>query len=245
LALLWKKQRPEQYPPPRDGSSGFTASVTAKPILTWAKPLAIIRSEKGAAMKVVAFNGSPRKDGNTSCLINHALTAIQKEGIDTEMVQLGGNLIHGCKACYQCFKSKSGRCVQADDVVNVCIEKMQAADGTLLASPTYFSDLTPELKALIDRAGFVSKGSGGFLKRKVGAAIVAVRRAGAIHAFDSINHFFLISEMIVPGSSYWNIGIGREKGEVEKDEEGVRTMTTLGQNMAWLLKKLGSAEAGA
>jgi multimeric flavodoxin WrbA len=123
-------------------------------------------------------------------------------------------------------------------MVNDCIAKMRQADGIILASPTYFADITPELKALIDRAGFVAGANDNFFKRKVGAAVVAVRRGGAIHAFDSINHFFLIRQLIVPGSCYWNMGIGREKGEVENDEEGIRTMTVLGENMAWLLKKL-------
>jgi multimeric flavodoxin WrbA len=113
-------------------------------------------------------------------------------------------------------------------------------DGILLGSPTYVADISPEIKALMDRACLVSKANGGIFRRKVGAAVVAVRRAGAIHAFDALNHFFLISEMIIPGSSYWNIGYGLESGDVEKDEEGIQTMKTLGQNMAWLLKKLKS-----
>jgi multimeric flavodoxin WrbA len=189
-------------------------------------------------MKVVAFNGSPRKDGNTVSLINHCSRALQANGVETEMIQIGGALLHGCTACYQCFSKKNGRCVLQDDEVNAWIAKIREADGIILASPTYFADITPELKALIDRTGFVSRANGGFLRRKVGAAIIAVRRAGAIHAFDSINHFFLLSEMIIPGSSYWNIGVGRDKGEVEKDEEGIRTMTVLGENIAWLLQKL-------
>ncbi|MCX6992926.1 MAG: flavodoxin family protein [Kiritimatiellaeota bacterium] len=189
-------------------------------------------------MKVVAFNGSPRKDGNTVCLIKHVFEALNAEGIETEMVQVGGNLIHGCTACYQCREKKDCRCVIKNDIVNGCIEKMRQADGIILASPTYFADVTPELKALIDRAGFVSMANGRFLKRKVGAAVIAVRRGGAIHPFDTINHLFLISEMIIPGSCYWNMGLGREKGEVENDEEGIRTMKVLGENMAWLLKKL-------
>ena len=190
-------------------------------------------------MKVVAFNGSPRKAGNTCRLLRHVFEALEREGIETELVQLGGNLIHGCTACFQCFKNKDGRCVQTGDMVNDCIAKMRQADGIILGSPTYFADITPELKALIDRAGFVVGANDNFLKRKVGAAVIAVRRGGAIHAFDSINHFFLIRQMIVPGSCYWNMGIGREQGEVENDEEGIRTMTTLGENMAWLLKRLG------
>ena len=123
-------------------------------------------------------------------------------------------------------------------MVNECIEKMFEADGIILASPTYFADLTPELKALIDRAGFVAKANNEMFRYKVGAAVVAVRRAGSIHVFDSINHFFTISQMIIPGSSYWNMGMGLAEGDVEKDEEGIKTMQTLGQNMAWLLKKL-------
>ena len=189
-------------------------------------------------MKVVAFNGSPRKDGNTFWLITRALQVLQDQGLETELIQVGGNLLHGCAACFQCYKLKNGRCIQAEDEVNRWIAAMQSADGIILGSPTYFADITPELKSLIDRAGFVSRANDSFLRRKVGAAIVAVRRCGAIHAFDTINHFFLINQMIVPGSSYWNVGVGREKGEVAQDEEGMRTMTTLGENMAWLLQKL-------
>jgi multimeric flavodoxin WrbA len=198
----------------------------------------MLNAQKERVMKVVAFNGSPRRDGNTFCLINHVFKALQKEGVETELVQLGGNLVHGCTACYQCFSKKNGRCIQENDVINACIEKMRAADGIILASPTYFSDITPEMKALIDRGGFVSRANGNFLRRKVGAAVVAVRRGGEIHAYDTMNHLFLISEMVVPGSIYWNMGFGREKGEVEKDEEALRTMAVLGENIAWLLKKL-------
>lgn len=189
-------------------------------------------------MKVVAFNGSPRKDGNTFRLINHVFKSLQSNGIETELIQLGGNLIRGCVACYQCFEKKDCHCVQAGDMVNDCIDKMRAADGVILGSPTYFADVTPEIKALIDRCGLVARANGNMLKRKLGAAVIAVRRGGEIHAFDTINHFFLIQEMIVPGSLYWNMAFGREKGEVENDEEGIRTMTVLGENMAWLLKKL-------
>ncbi len=190
-------------------------------------------------MKVVAFNGSPRPDGNTSILLNRVLQPLQEEGIQTEIVQLGGTNIHGCHACYGCAKTKNGRCNFDDDIANACIAKIIDADGIILGSPTYFADVTPETKALIDRAGFVTRMSGDLLKRKVGAAVIAVRRAGEIHAFDSVNHFFLLSQMLIPGSSYWNIGIGLDKGDVNKDEEGLRTMRVLGENMAWLLKKVG------
>ena len=189
-------------------------------------------------MKVIAFNGSARKDGNTAILVRKVFSELEKEGIETELVQLAGQHIHGCAACLQCFKNKNCRCAVDDDIVNDCIDKMVTADGIILASPTYFADLTSETKALIDRTGFVARANDDMFKRKVGAAVVAVRRAGAMHTFDSLNHFFLISQMIIPGSSYWNIGIGRAKGEVEKDEEGLRTMQHLGQNMAWLLKKI-------
>ncbi|MCX6558598.1 MAG: flavodoxin family protein [Candidatus Aminicenantes bacterium] len=189
-------------------------------------------------MKVVAFSGSARPDGNTALLVGQVFTELAAAGIETELVQLAGKNIHGCRACYGCFKKKDGRCSFDDDFANACIAKMAGADGIILASPTYFADVSSEMKALIDRAGFVARANGNMLKRKPGAAVVAVHRAGAIHAFDTLNHFFLISEMIIPGSSYWNVGIGREKGDVEKDEEGVSTMRTLGSNLAWLLQKI-------
>ncbi len=189
-------------------------------------------------MKVVAFNGSPRADGNTAILIRKVLATLEAEGIKTEYIQLGGQPIHGCMACGTCWKLKNLECKIVNDNVNAYIKKMAEADGIILASPTYFSMMTPELKALIDRAGYVGMANGGLFKRKVGAAVVAVRRAGAIPTFDAINHFFLISQMIVPGSQYWNVGIGRAKGEVEQDEEGLEIMETLGKNMVWLLKKI-------
>ena len=197
-------------------------------------------------MKVIAFNGSPRQDGNTSILLHHVLEPIKAKGIETEVYQLGGTNIHGCRGCYACIQKKNGHCVHDDDVANECITKMIEADGIILGSPTYFADLTPETKALIDRSGFVTRANGDLLKRKVGAAVIAVRRAGEIHAFDSINHFFLINQMIVPGSCYWNVGIGRDKGDVEKDEEGLKTMRVLGENMAWLLESVaGRKSVGA
>lgn len=188
-------------------------------------------------MRVLAINGSARKDGNTAILIRTAFKELEAEGIETEMVQLAGKKIRGCGACYKCFENLDQQCAYKDDL-NPVIEKMAQADGIILASPTYFSDVTAEMKALIDRAGFVGRANSGLFRRKVGAAVVAVRRAGAMHTFDTLNHFFFIQEMIVPGSSYWNIGIGREAGAVESDEEGLKTMTVLGQNMAWLLKRL-------
>jgi len=192
----------------------------------------------GSQIKVVALNGSARKGGNTAILLRAVLKELENEGITTELIELSGATIHGCLACRKCSQNKDGRCSQKGDVGNSLIEKMSAADGILLGSPTYVADISPEIKALMDRACLVGRANGGLFRRKVGAAVVAVRRAGAIHAFDALNHFFLINEMIIPGSSYWNIGIGREIGDVERDEEGMQTMKTLGQNMAWLLKKI-------
>ncbi|MHC4534895.1 MAG: flavodoxin family protein [Planctomycetota bacterium] len=191
-------------------------------------------------MKVIAFNGSARKDGNTAIMVKQVFGELEKEGIETEMIQFSGQKIRGCIACYKCFENKDQRCAVKNDIANECIEKMLEADGIILASPTYFADVSAELKALIDRAGLVAKANDEMFSRKVGAAVVAVRRGGSIHAFDSMNHFFLISGMIIPGSCYWNMSFGLDKGDVEKDDEGLRTMQTLGQNMAWLLKKIQS-----
>lgn len=186
-------------------------------------------------MKVVAFNGSPRKDGNTFILINYILNELRREGIETELVQLSGKNLRGCIACYKCFENKDQRCSVKDDFANECIERMIGADGIILGSPTYFYDVTAEMKALIDRTGFVSRANGGLYKNKVGAAVVTMRRSGATHALDTMNHLFLGSQMIIPGRG---IGLGRDKGDVEKDEEGLEMVKELGQRMAWLLKKL-------
>ena len=189
-------------------------------------------------MKVVAFNGSARKDGNTAILVNVVFKELKKAGIKTELVQLAGKKIRGCTACGKCFENQDRRCAVKGDIANDYIEKMLDADGIILASPTYFADVSSELKALIDRSGFVAKANQDMFKRKVGAGVIAVRRGGAIHAFDTINHFFFINQMIVPGSSYWNIGIGLAPGDVNSDDEGISIMTALGSNMAWLMKKI-------
>ncbi len=196
--------------------------------------------EREALMKVIAFNGSARKEGNTSILLHIVLEELKAEGIETELYSLAGKKIYGCIACYKCLERKDKKCAVDNDVVNDCIQKMQEADGILLGSPTYFADLTAGMKALIERSGMVVRVNGDLLKRKVGAGVVAVRRAGATHVFDSLNFFFFINQMIVPGSSYWNLGIGREPGEVNSDQEGVQTMKNLGKNMAWLLKKINT-----
>ncbi|GAB4483550.1 MAG: flavodoxin family protein [Thermodesulfovibrionales bacterium] len=188
-------------------------------------------------MKVVAFNGSPRKEGNTFQALGLVMSELNSEGIETELVQLGSSPLRGCRACFKCFELKDRRCIQKDDL-NTFMEKMIGADGILIGSPTYFANVSTEVKALIDRAGLVSRANGHLLRRKVGAAVVAVRRAGGTDVYSAINYFFGINHMIIPGSSYWNLGIGRMPGEIMNDEEGVATFRDLGQNMAWLLKKI-------
>ncbi|XPV76168.1 MAG: flavodoxin family protein [Desulfovibrio sp.] len=189
-------------------------------------------------MKVVAINGSPRKGGNTEQLLLKVLEPIQACGIETELIQIGGKKIHGCRACYQCFEKQDGKCLFGDDILNETLEKIIEADGIILGSPTYFANVSTEMKALIDRAGLVTLANGRMLDKKVGAGVVAVRRAGANQVLDSLNRFFLISGMIIPGSTYWNMGFGREPDEVQSDAEGMANMLDLGRNMAWLLNKI-------
>ena len=195
-------------------------------------------------MKVIAFNGSPRKEGNTSILLGQVLRELENEKMETELVHLKGPL-RGCIACGKCLERRDGKCAFDADIINSCIKKMTEADGILLGSPTYFSDLTPELKALIDRSGFVAKANGDLLAASSSALPWwLLDGQEPSHVFDSINHFFLISQMIIPGSSYWNIGLGREAGEVERDREGLQTMDTLGKNMAWLINNINERSRG-
>lgn len=191
-------------------------------------------------MKVIAFNGSARADGNTSRLIDVVFTELNKEGIETKKIHLGAKALQGCTACYGCFKNLDKHCALKNDPLNQYIDEILAADGIILGSPTYVADMSANMKALIERVGLVAKANANhnMLKHKVGAAVVAVRRGGATSVFSAINYFFLISQMIVPGSSYWNFGIGLQPGDVENDVEGMQTMINLGKNMAWLLKKI-------
>lgn len=192
-------------------------------------------------MKAVAINGSPREGGNTEIMLGKVLEPLAAAGWSTEYRQVGGKPVRGCLACFKCVERKNGRCVIESDVVNEYLELMYSADAIILGSPTYFADVTAELKALIDRAGFVALANGGAFSGKIGAAVVAVRRGGGTHVFDSINHMFLTSSMIVLGSLYWNLGIGREKGEVLGDDEALRNMNHLGQTIAWLGKAMTAA----
>ena len=189
-------------------------------------------------MKVVLFNSSPRKKGNTSHALNIVMEELQAEGIECEYIWMGQENLKACKACFNCAGKK--KCIQDDDKLNEYIEKLIQADGIILGTPTYFADVSSTMKAFIDRAGMVSKTNGDLYARKVGAAVVAVRRAGATHVFSTLNFFFLIAQMIVVGSSYWNLGIWLAPGDILKDKEGVQTFKTLGKNFAFVLKKLGS-----
>ena len=191
-------------------------------------------------MKVVVFNSSPRSEGNTKLCLDMVTDELEKEGIEVEYIWMGMDKIQGCISCYQCAKNRDKKCGVKTDKLNDYLEKMIEADGIILGSPTYFADTTARMKALIERAGLVSKMNGALLKHKLGASVVAVRRAGATHVFSSMNYFFLISDMFVVGSSYWNLGIGLNPGDVLNDAEGKQTFKDLGRNMAYLLKKLNA-----
>jgi multimeric flavodoxin WrbA len=188
--------------------------------------------------KVIAINGSPRINGNTTALINMVFEVLNSHGIETEMIQIGYRDFSGCKACYHCRETKNNACIYYHDEFNETFTRCIDADGILLASPVYVGGMTAQLKAFIDRACTVNGANNHPLKRKIGASIVAVRRNGALETFNAINNFFTISQIMIVSSSYWNQGIGRNPGEVLNDEEGIRTMKTLGENMAWLLEKI-------
>ncbi len=188
-------------------------------------------------MKVTAFNGSPRKNGNTAAMLNQVLVNLAGKGFETELYQLGGRLIRGCNACDWCKTHPEKRCVFNDDCINECIGKMDESDVVLIGSPTYFSSMTAETKALIDRAGRICRAQG-LLRRKIGASVSPARRAGTMNVFHSINNFFLIQEMIVPGSTYWNVSLSTAEGDFAEDTEAVTVMNALSENIAWLAEKI-------
>lgn len=191
-------------------------------------------------MKVLGINGSPRKGGNTEMMLKKVFEPLEAAGIETEMIQVGGKAIRGCIACGKCAEMQNKTCVLKNDPVNDIIQKMIEADGIILGSPTYFADVSAEMKAVMDRAGYVTLMNGRLLKHKVGAAVVAVRRGGATHVFDTMNHFFQISQMFVVGSTYWNMCYGLQPGDVIDDEEGMANMTDIGESMVYLLNKLNA-----
>ncbi len=189
-------------------------------------------------MKVVGINGSPRQDGNTALLLKTVFAELNDRGIETELIQLAGRPLAGCTACYACLAQKNARCVIDDDFFNDCFAQMIAAEGIILGSPVYAAGATAQIKALIDRASMVLAANKGLFKHKVGAAVVAARRGGAVGAFDTLTHFLHSKDMYLVGSTYWNMAYGRNIGEVTDDAEGIANMRNLGENMAWLLKKL-------
>lgn len=189
-------------------------------------------------MKVIAINGSPRKGGNTEQMLNMVLEPVIKAGIETKIIQIGGTDIHGCRGCWACTKLKNGKCAFNDDILNNILEDVFSADALILGTPSYFADMTPELKAFIDRTGVVAGSIGNPFKHKIGAAVVAQRRGGGPAIQASIHHMFLMREMIIPGSLYWNFGFGCNKGDIQTDEEARANMINLGENIVWLLEKI-------
>jgi multimeric flavodoxin WrbA len=189
-------------------------------------------------MHVVAFNGSPRLRGNTHRALEIVVEELLKEGISGEVIDICEKEILPCKACGSCMRNKDRKCVRTEDDINLYVQKMSEADAIIIGSPTYFGNMTAQMKAFIDRTGFVSRANGDLLKRKVGASVAVNRRSGALATFNSMNDFFLIGQMIVVGSSYWNVAMALQPGEINNDAEGVKTMQDLGRNMAWLLKKV-------
>lgn len=189
-------------------------------------------------MKVIGINGSPRPNGNTSLIIREVFKELEKNGIETELVQLGGAAIRGCISCGACFKNQNGLCALRGDGVNEILQKAEHADGIVLGSPVYFADVTPEMKAFIERAGMVAGANGNVFKHKVGTAVAAARRGGGMQAFDTMSHFLHCMQMYLVGGSYWNMVYGKEAGEALNDSEGIENMRVIGENMAWLLKKI-------
>ena len=186
-------------------------------------------------MNVVAFNGSPKKEGNTYHTINIVAEELKKDGIEVEIVHVGDKMIRGCLACGMCFKNKNERCV-IDDEVNGWIQKMKEADGIILGSPVHYSSIAATMKAFLDRAFYVASSNGGIFRHKVGVAVVAVRRSGGVTTFNQLNNYINYAEMLMPSTNYWNVIHGAKPGEVMQDEEGVQIMRILGKNMAYLLK---------
>ncbi|MBI4288034.1 MAG: flavodoxin family protein [Chloroflexi bacterium] len=186
-------------------------------------------------MKVIGIVGSPRKNGNTELLTAHALKSLAEEGVDIELVRLAGLEIRPCNACMVCKKEE--RCSIKDDLFPIYL-KMKEADGIILASPVYYGSATALMKGLMERTGYISRWNGEVFRGKAGGPLVVARRAGKNFTFAQLTLWFQILGFFVPGSSYWNVAIGREKGEVESDDEGLNTAWNFGKNMAFLIKKL-------
>lgn len=187
-------------------------------------------------MKVVAFNGSPRKEGNTYHALKVVCAQLEANGIETEIVWVGGQDIRNCRACNMCARNRDEKCVLQGDSVNEWIQLMKEADGILLGAPVHFSGMAAGFKAFLDRTFYVCGNNGSLLRHKVGAAVTAVRRSGGVSTMDGLYHYLNYSEMLLPTANYWNVIHGMKPGQVEEDGEGMQIMEVLGQNMAWLMK---------
>ncbi len=195
-------------------------------------------------MKVIAINGSPHKEGNCFHALSRLGGVLNGEGIDFEILHIGGKVIRGCTACGTCGKRQDGTCLYGEDGVDEAVAAMRGADGLVLASPVYYSGVAGTMKSFLDRCFYVAGASGSLFRHKVGAALVAVRRSGGSSTLDCLNHYLNYSEMLVATSSYWNIVHGRKPGEVEQDLEGVQILDVLARNLAWMLKMREQSQAG-
>lgn len=189
-------------------------------------------------MKVIAVNGSPRKDGNTNHALNIMAEELKRQGIDTEIIQVGHN-IRGCMGCGYCGSSEGNHCVFKDDIVNETALKMRKADGLILASPTYYSGIAGAMKSFLDRIFFTSSS---YFKYKVATAITVVRRAGGVDVVHQLNNYLHLAETIMPPSQYWTVAYGMEKGEIAKDEEGIQTIRKNARAMGWLMRVLDAGK---
>jgi len=189
-------------------------------------------------LKVIGFNGSPHKKGNTFLAIRQVFGQLEAQGIETEMISIGSEEVRPCDGCGECKETRDGFCIIDDDDVNIYMKKAYDADGMVIGTPVYFGSVTPKVKALVDRMGYCSRAGGYLLKRKVCVAVAAVRRQGAVDALNQINNMFMLNQCVLPSSVYWNFGIGRIPGEIKNDVEGMETLKILGENMAWLIKKI-------
>ena len=189
-------------------------------------------------MYVLAVNGSPRKGGNTEIMLENVIAPLTSAGWESKLVRIGGKGIRGCIACEKCWEKKNLACAIKNDLFNDLFQEIVKADAIVFGSPTYFADVTADMKALLDRTGFVGLANNNVLRGKIGAAVVANRRGGAIHVYDTINHMFQINQMILPGSTYWNQGVGLAKGDVEEDAEALSNMNNLGEIINWLGKAI-------
>lgn len=188
-------------------------------------------------MKVVAFNGSPKENGNTAFALKTVLKELENEGIETKIIHVGNKLIRGCIGCGQCRQNQNEKCIFTDDIVNESVQEMKNADAIIISSPVYYASIAGTMKSFLDRTFYVAGANNNLLRLKIGASVVAVRRSGGVTTFNQLNNYLNIAELVIPSSNYWNVIHGTVPGDAEKDEEGVQIMRTLGKNLAWVLKQ--------